>query len=198
MDNNKIENQNKLPIISNNNAVNNITTNVTTIQSQHTVETAPAETVQPVVEPIPTVEVTPQPVQVTTQEQSQPTVATAPVETTLSSKSKKSNPIAIIIIIVTIIILTIFGLQKFGVLSENKNNPTQDENNSVKKGILLENVELKGYMCINEECSYYINGSDEASIYYYSGKNKELFGKLNDYEDYIIVNIYYNESTGKK
>ena len=73
-----------------------------------------------------------------------------------------------------------------------------DTDTFIKSGTLYENVKLSGYMCMGEVCTFdiYLKEDDEEPVSYtYNGSKDELLKKLNDYEDYIRINIYVNEST---
>ena len=118
---------------------------------------------------------------------------------TSSTSTKKSSPIAIVILVVAVIILIVFGINKLGIFSKDKDQGgAEGGNDTGKTGTLLENITINSYTCMNEECTYNINGMDENSIFYFKGNNKELFDELNDYKDDIKVNIYYKEEKGKK
>ena len=169
------------------------------------VETPVTPTVEatPVVEPVPTIE----PTQTPTESQPTTTPATPNVEPTATPVSqssneapaKKSSPIAIVVLVVALIVLVVFGINKLGIFSKDKTpSGTEGGNDTEQTGTLLENIDISGYMCMGQECTYNINGTDESSIFYYKGNNKELFDELSDYKDDIKVNIYYKDEKGKK
>ena len=75
-----------------------------------------------------------------------------------------------------------------------------DTDNTVKSGTLYENVDFEGYMCVGEECTIdlYLNEDDDETVSYtYTGTKLELVKILKDYEDYIKVNAYVDETTEK-
>lgn len=73
-------------------------------------------------------------------------------------------------------------------------NTTVDTNNSTLK----EDVDISGYSCIGDKCTISVNENNEDIDYKLKTNNDDLLRVLNDYKDYINVNIYYSQSGENK
>lgn len=73
-------------------------------------------------------------------------------------------------------------------------NTTVDTNNSTLK----EDVDISGYSCIGDKCTISVNENNEDIDYNLKTNNDDLLRVLNDYKDYINVNIYYSQSGENK
>lgn len=107
--------------------------------------------------------------------------------------------IPIVMFIIIGIIMTIFSIgTMFGQIIKLPNlkdwNTTVDTNNST----LVENVDITGYSCIDGKCIISINENNEDIDYNLKTNNDDLLRVLNDYKDYINVNIYYSQSGENK
>ena len=72
----------------------------------------------------------------------------------------------------------------------NKTEGTSNDN--VVNGTLIEDVEISGHFCYGTDCSISLRLKDSKDyVYYeYNGQHLEFLTSLNNYEDYIKVNIY--------
>ena len=107
--------------------------------------------------------------------------------------------IPIVMFIIIGIIMTIFSIgTMFGQIIKLPNlkdwNTTVDTNNST----LVENVDITGYSCIDGKCTISIKEDNKDIDYNLKTNNDDLLRVLNDYKDYINVNIYYSQSGEKK
>lgn len=57
-------------------------------------------------------------------------------------------------------------------------------------GTLVENVNIMGYSCIGKKCTISVDENNEDVDYNLKTNNDDLLRVLNDYKDYINVNIY--------
>ena len=113
----------------------------------------------------------------------------------------------IAVIIIAIILIMIIGvgskveseiekLFNFGNFNISENN---GNNFSKENSILIEDVSLEGYSCLNSKCNVTIATSDGSQEDYQLGiSNTELFNKLGNYNDNINLNIYYVENGDNK
>ncbi len=97
----------------------------------------------------------------------------------------------------------LFNLDNWDItINGNKINSGDDTNNSSPStqatGTLLENVTVNGYSCLNSKCTISIEDSKGTTTDYIMNSNDELFKALNDYKDYIKVNIYYTSNGSEK
>lgn len=114
---------------------------------------------------------------------------------------KKKSKIGLIIIVIAVVamLLVVVGL----VLNKGKEEPSTNgtnNNGAVDKpnetpnnnGTLIEDVIISGYMCMGENCTILagVKDSENDVSYNYNGENIEFVKSLNDYSDYIKVNIY--------
>lgn len=157
-------------------------------------------------QPMPATPVTPQPEPIVEQ---QPTItinnvpgevpSTNNTNTNPNNEKKPMDKKMIIYIIIIIILAIVFVFLLLGRKSDEPTpEPTATPEPAAVTGTLLEDVKIGGYQCIDSKCSVSI-GEDENEVYYdFGAKNIELFKKLNDYEDYLKVNIYYTKSDDKQ
>ena len=59
--------------------------------------------------------------------------------------------------------------------------------------VLLNDVKIMGHQCIDTKCSVSIGDADNPVEYALNISNVDYFNSLNDYEDYIVLNVYYVE-----
>lgn len=84
-------------------------------------------------------------------------------------------------------------------INENKNDQDSTNNStSTKNSTLVEDVKISGYSCFNSKCSVSIEESGDYADYGFNANNINLFLKLDDYSDYIKVNIYYTKKDSDK
>ena len=132
------------------------------------------------------------------------TVASTPAN--VEPFKKKSNTGLIVIIVLLIAVALAVGGYFLFIGKEEKtsaggtgnnntevNKPAETPNdNAAVNGNLIEDVIISGHMCIGTDCTISVRLKDiEGYVNYrYSGQNIELLKSLNDYKDYIKVNIY--------
>ena len=110
----------------------------------------------------------------------------------------------VILIIVSIIGLGSFvgNLFKFdhpGITSNGNTSSDGNTNSSTdKNGTLVENIMVNGYSCFGSSCTISIEDSEGTITDYTLNSSDELFQTLGDYQDYILVNIYYTSNGNKK
>lgn len=63
---------------------------------------------------------------------------------------------------------------------------------------LIEDVVVVGYTCYESKCNVSIEKSNNITDYTLSVKNSELFTNLDDYSEYVKVNIYYTQNGNEK
>ena len=195
----------EVPVVESTSAIENPVAPVApVVESTPTVET-PVAPVAPIVESTPAVETPVSPVTpvveptLTPTETPNTTPSVEPVSQPANAPvSKKTSPIAIVVLVIALVVLVVFGLNKLGIFSKDEEKTSGGESTNDKTGTKLEDVSINGHMCMGQECSYNINGFDENSSYVYEAENSELFSELNNYDEYIKVNIYYKESKGEK
>lgn len=78
------------------------------------------------------------------------------------------------------------------------NNDSTNNSTSTKDATLVENVKISGYSCFNSKCSVSIEESNDYVDYVFNANNIDLFSILDDYSDYIKVNIYYTKKGSDK
>lgn len=105
----------------------------------------------------------------------------------------------IVMAIIIAIIMTIFSIgTMFGQIIKFPNlkdwNTTVDTTNST----LVENVNITGYSCVGKKCTISVSENNEDVDYNLKTNNDDLLRVLNDYKDYINVNIYYSQSGENK
>ncbi len=85
-------------------------------------------------------------------------------------------------------------------VSQDGGNNTNDTNNSNSStdGTLLKNVEFNGYSCVGSKCSVTIKDPNGNSADYSINSDDELIKALNDYKEYINVDIYYTDDGSEK
>lgn len=66
-----------------------------------------------------------------------------------------------------------------------------DESTSQNDTILVEDVKVDSYACIDSKCNVYIEKEDKKTKYSLDVSNTELFKTLSNYDDYVKLNIYY-------
>jgi len=85
--------------------------------------------------------------------------------------------------------------------TEINNNDTDNGTNnstSTKDATLVEDVGVSGYSCFNSICNVSIEESGNYVDYVFGASNVDLFNVLDDYEDYVKVNIYYTQKGSEK
>ena len=82
----------------------------------------------------------------------------------------------------------------------NSNDTNNDTNNSTstKDTTLVEDVIVSGYSCFNSKCSVSIEESNNYVDYIFGANNIDLFKILDNYSDYVKVNIYYTQKGSEK
>ena len=81
--------------------------------------------------------------------------------------------------------------QNGGVITENqKNEPGESDT-------YLEDVNLSGYMCMLSTCKVTISNGTNETTYQYNAPNSELFVELDEYSEYVKINIYVS-GTGEE
>ena len=106
------------------------------------------------------------------------------------NKSSKNNKIIIIILILIGIGIFIINFLKL----DNSNK--EDKPTKVEK-VLLENVTINSHMCIGTKCDLKVTHQNKTDNYSYESNNTDIIKVLNDYEEYIKININYIEKTEK-
>lgn len=110
--------------------------------------------------------------------------------------------IAFVVLIVMIIvrignfIVNFFDFDNWNIKINGIEINTNDT--SIKDSILVEDVNIGGYSCFGSNCNFSINKSNNLTEYVFKANNIDLFKLLNDYTDYIKVDIYYIEKDNKK
>ena len=101
---------------------------------------------------------------------------------------------------VVLIIMLIAGIGSFigsffnlELLNENNQN-----SNLTNQGTLVEDVLINGYSCINSVCYISIGDLNDYVEYLFEADNIELIKALNDYQDYVKLNIYYSQNEEEK
>ena len=176
---------------------------VSTAEVAPVVDTAPAAVTDT---PVVTTPVATVPVE-TPAVTSQVNAATVPGNAiNMQNDNKKSNKGLIIIIVLLVAVLLVVA---WFVLNNEKEensptNSTENNNSEVDKPVekpndnttdnatLIEDVRISGYTCMMKKCTFSVSLKDEVDYvdYNYSGPNVELVKSLNDYDDYVKVNIY--------
>jgi len=85
--------------------------------------------------------------------------------------------------------------------TEINNNDSDDGANnstSTKDATLVENVTVSGYSCFGSKCNVSIEESGNYVDYVFGANNVDLFNVLDDYADYVKVNIYYTKKGSEK
>lgn len=85
--------------------------------------------------------------------------------------------------------------------NEINNNDTDNGTNnstSTKDATLVEDVTVSGYSCFGLKCNVSIEESGNYVDYVFGASNVDLFNVLDDYSDYIKVNIYYTQKGSEK
>ena len=81
--------------------------------------------------------------------------------------------------------------QNGGVITENqKNEPGESDT-------YLEDINLSGYMCMLSTCKVTISNGTNETTYQYNAPNSELFVELDEYSEYVKINIYVS-GTGEE
>lgn len=81
----------------------------------------------------------------------------------------------------------------------NKEENSSKDNSQSNTDILIENAVINGYSCVSKKCTIMIenvNGNNEE--YVLNTENVKFIYNLRNYEDYIKLNIYYNEKGNSK
>ena len=72
---------------------------------------------------------------------------------------------------------------------ERQNNNKSNE----QKGTLVENINVSGYACMDSQCKVTTVDSKGNSAVYSLDVDDSIFKKLNEYQDYIKLDIYYEQ-----
>lgn len=88
-----------------------------------------------------------------------------------------------------IIFISIWGISVFY-------NGFDYANINANSTLLAKNVQINGYACITSKCNISIstNDSDDTVNYLINSSDAKLLKKLNNYNDYLNINIYYVEN----
>ena len=122
--------------------------------------------------------------------------------------------VEIILIIIALVILLAIGIGSIAgelfnpdnwntTINGNINDNTIEQNDSdsnITTGdkILLEDVIIRGYSCLSDICTFTIEDLEDSKDYTYDGNNAELFKILDEYSDYIKLDIYYIQKGTEK
>ena len=83
--------------------------------------------------------------------------------------------------------------------NENNNQTTNKPNNNYNNSMtLIEDVKITGYGCFDSTCNITVDKSNNTTTYTYKANHIELFKVLNDYDDYVRVDIYYTQEGNEK
>lgn len=138
-------------------------------------------------------------VQENTLPQTQAELPNNQVAPVINNNSKKSSKAPIIIVVLLLIAACCGGYFLLNNGSGDSGTKNESEGNNDKKdATLLEDFEITGHSCINSKCSVFTGFGDDEDQYNLDIENTDLFLELDNYEDYIKVNIYYTEKENKK
>ncbi len=159
----------------------------------------PAPTEMPAIEPIGAEPVAPPPVI----GESAPTPSEAPKQPAKTSNSKMLFFVIIILVLGGVLAFLLMNNNSSGGSSEPTPETTPVPQNPTPApvpadAVELENVKISGYQCLDSNCTASIGDSENPEQYTLNVSNVELFKVLDDYVDYINVNISYVENDGKK
>ena len=162
-------------------------------------EPAPVEPAAPVTEaapaePTPAVPEEPKPVE--------------PIPETKMIEPKKKGKGGLILIIIAVLALIGGGCYYFLVLNNNDNGNSGSSNNNnnnnnnggeTKNTKSYKDVTINGQMCINNDCTFTISGSElgEDTDFKFTDKRVDLFEALSEYSEYVKVDIDYTDGKEK-
>ncbi len=113
--------------------------------------------------------------------------------------------ISLVILIVVIIagfgsiIGSLFDIDKWNItINDNENNSNLNNSSSTKDGILLEDVIVSGHSCFGSKCNISIKKANDTIDYVLDVDNSDLIISLNNYSDYVKLDIYYTEDKKEK
>lgn len=98
---------------------------------------------------------------------------------------------------ITFIVLIVMLISGIGGMVGNLFN-LDNWNITIKDVTLVEDVIVSGYSCFNSKCSFSIEESNDYVDYVFSANNIDLFKILDDYSDYVKVDIYYTQKGSEK
>lgn len=108
----------------------------------------------------------------------------------------------IVITLTIVIVMLIAGIG--GILVDiigeilDTSNISENIEFDMEKAIVLENVTITGHTCYGSDCTLTIKYLEQQKKYYYNTENYDLLNALQEYSDYLILNIYYNETENEK
>ncbi len=133
------------------------------------------------------------------------------VSNDLGSPKKSSNKLVLIIVAVlvvaAIIVAVVFVFNKPSSDSKsNSKDTTKDTSNdtvSLDDAKLLEDAKFNGYGCLNSKCTLSVDDGNDFVEYEYTKKkgskdDEDILLAIDDYEEYVKVNIYYIEKGNTK
>lgn len=116
-----------------------------------------------------------------------------------------ANVFVLIVICLLINISLLFYIVKSNIENFfNSNNSTSAISDNTgnystsKKGTLLEDVIVTGHFCFGTSCTVTIESKENTEDYTLKANNIELFVSLDDYSEYVKLNIYYTKKGDEK
>lgn len=101
--------------------------------------------------------------------------------------------VEVCIVSIVMLIIPIIGLSDKNIL----NFGNAKNNLSIGDATLVEDVVINGYSCSGTKCNIAILNSGNYMEYAFDANNLDLFKILNNYSDYIDVDIYYKDGNEK-
>ena len=90
--------------------------------------------------------------------------------------------------------ITINGIE----INNNDSDNGTNSSTSTKDATLVEDVTVSGYSCFGSKCNVSIEESGNYVDYVFGASNIDLFNVLDNYADYVKVNIYYTKKGSDK
>ena len=149
--------------------------------------------------------------QVSNQEVSNITNVQSDVQNNVSNdlgNTKKSSNKMVIIIVVILIVAAIVAAWVF-VFNKPSSDGKSNSKDSTKDTVslddakLLEDVTFNGYGCLNSKCTLSVDDGNDSGEYEYTKKNgskedNDILLAIDDYKDYVKVDVYYTEKGNTK
>ncbi len=107
--------------------------------------------------------------------------------------------IGLIIVLAVVFVIVIMGKNKGSSSSSSATPvPGNPATAAPANAATLEDVKIVGHQCINSKCNVNIGDTENSVDYSLNVKNTDFFLKLNDYEDYVKINISYTDNGQEK